>query len=154
MVFGFGNKGKIDIQLDKLNYKYGETIKGKVILELEKPVKARELRITFIGEKEEKRWVRSGGHRHRKTERTIIHNFKLVLDGEKEYSDKKEYPFEIRIPEKPKEEKIEGFLGTVIKVLNTLNQRQTKIEWHLTATLDIPMGIDINKKINVNVIDE
>lgn len=155
MVFGLGSKGKIEVQLDKLNYKYGETIKGKVILEMEKPVKARELRVTFIGEKEEKKWVRSGGHRKRRTERRIIHNFKLVLDGEKEYSGKSEYSFEIPIPDRPKEDNLElnGFLGGVAKVLKVLNPRESRMYWYLMATLDIPMGMDINKKVDINIIE-
>ena len=152
MAFGFGSKGDIEIKLDKVNYTYGETIKGKVILKVDKPVKAKELRLVFKGEKEERRKVMAGKQVRTKIEKTVIHNFKLVLDGEKEYSGNKEYPFEITIPEKQKNKPPEGLIGTFVKTMDFLQQTQTKTEWYLTATLDIPMSTDINKKIQINIV--
>ena len=46
----FGNKGKIDIAVQKLNYAPGDSISGNVTLALKKPVSAREMNISLIGE--------------------------------------------------------------------------------------------------------
>ncbi|NWF77067.1 MAG: hypothetical protein HXY36_00450 [Chloroflexi bacterium] len=43
-------KGKIDIAIQKFNYAPGDTISGNVALTLKKPVNAREVSISLIGE--------------------------------------------------------------------------------------------------------
>lgn len=46
----FGSKGKIDIVVQKFNYAPGDIISGNVALVLKKPVNAREMNISLIGE--------------------------------------------------------------------------------------------------------
>ena len=46
----FGSKGKIDISIQKFNYAPGDIISGNVALTLKKPVQAREMSISLIGE--------------------------------------------------------------------------------------------------------
>jgi hypothetical protein len=48
-MFGF-DKGKINITIQKTNYAPGDTISGNVALTLKKPVKAKEVSISLIGE--------------------------------------------------------------------------------------------------------
>lgn len=153
-MFGF-EKGKIEIILEKVNFKPGETIKGKLILKMKKPTKAKELRVQFAGIKTtSSSGVRIGSANNQKKPTTqVIHDFKMTLDGEKEYTDK-EYEFEIAIPagvlgaggSLP-----EGTAGTAIKAMQFLAGSSTKINWFVQGTLDIEKSIDINKKIQINV---
>jgi len=46
----FGSKGKIDISVQGISYAAGDVIRGSVALTLKKPVKARELSISLIGQ--------------------------------------------------------------------------------------------------------
>jgi hypothetical protein len=46
----FGRKGKINIAIQKFNYAPADTISGNVALTLKRPVKAREVSISLIGE--------------------------------------------------------------------------------------------------------
>jgi len=126
-MFGFG-KGKIDISIQKFNYAPGDTISGNVALTLKKPVNAREVSISLIGEQ----WVTTysgtrigvfdstrtpgggmmgmgrprmtgggglGMEKSTEKQRERIYEFKLPLDSEKEYSEGREsYFFEIKIP--------------------------------------------------------
>ncbi len=153
-MFGFG-KGKIEITLEKVNFKPGETIKGKLILKMKKPTKAKELRVQFAGIKTTSGSGISFGssNNQRKTTTQYIHNFKLTLDGEKEYTDK-EYDFEITIPTeilRTGGSLPEGTAGTAIKTLQFLSGSSTRINWFIQGTLDIEKSLDINKKIQINV---
>ena len=104
----FGSKGKINITIQKTNYAPGDTISGNVALTLKKPVQAREVSISLIGEEISTGgggtvgW--GGGRTSGKTwgggtmggsgaSPTIqrIYDFKQQLDGEKEYSEGREY---------------------------------------------------------------
>ena len=46
----FGSKGKINIAIQKTYYAPGDIISGDVSLTLKKPVKAREVSVSLIGE--------------------------------------------------------------------------------------------------------
>lgn len=159
MIFGLG-RGKIDISLEKFNFSPGETIKGKVFLELKNPIQAKQLKINLAGLKTTTRPVTTAeGHRSTETNKDFIYHFDMPLDGEKEYL-KGEYPFEIKIPADilqstslPKEAS-EGALGTVLKaaqILSTTRGTTSRIEWYIEASLSIPGTFDIKKKININI---
>ena len=154
-------KGKINIALQRTNYAPGDTISGDVILKLKKPVKAREVSISLIGEQRRTRvgGMPSGGGVSVGTEHFRIYDFKQQLDSEKEYSQEREYHFEIKIPgdilstgsQMPE---VEGKLGQGLKIAQAaatmtgaLPFQQTK--WYLLAKLDLPGGLDIKRKADV-----
>jgi len=172
----FGSKGKINITIQKTNYAPGDTISGNVALALKKPVKAREVSISLIeeeiatggggtvgwggGRTSGKTWgggTMAGGEGAPTIER--IYDFKQQLDSEKEYSQGGEYHFEIKIPadilgmgpQAP-----EGKLGQVLKVGQTVAAitgaiPRRRLQWYLLAKLDIPGGLDINKKVDITI---
>ena len=152
MVFGFG-RGKFEVILEKFNYSPGETIKGKISFKLKKPTKAKKLKVALIGEKITTRMERdSRGRMGSKQDKTYVYNFEMPLDGEKEYTEG-EYDFQIKIPKNilqsipsPK-----GAIGDVVKTIQFLSGAQTRISWYILANLDIPMGMDISKKVQVNI---
>jgi sporulation-control protein spo0M len=161
-VFGFG-KGKISISIQKSSYAPGDVISGNVALTQKKPVKAREVSISLIGTA----WVttysgtraglpdstmrpgrrmvdmaeRSGfiGVEESTTkQRARVYEFKQQLDGEREYSEGREYHFEIGIP------------GDILSVRSKA-QGIGPIKWCLSAKLDIPHGLDISKKLDITI---
>lgn len=141
MVFGLFESNKITITTDKQAYAFGEEITGKVVLEIRKPRKAKKICVQLYCEYETTRTVtRTSGTPPRQTttqetsaERTAVQS--LVLDGEKEYGNGRfEYPFKFRTEK------------TVIAGGFTRNPG-----WFLDASLDIPMSIDVNRKIRVNL---
>jgi len=166
----FGSKGKIDIAIQKTNYAPGDTISGNVALALKKPVQAREVSISLIGEQliasrhEEKGWeisldvtISSGSGTSTSKQRMRIYDFKLPLDGEREYSEGREYRFEIKIPaDIPQMPQPEGKPGQGPKVAQavaavTSLTRSSPIKWYLLAKLDIPRGLDISKRVEVTI---
>jgi hypothetical protein len=156
-------KGKINIAIQQTSFNLGDTISGRVALALKKPVKAREANVSLIGEqKTTQRKGMVGGQGMSTTTQTIrIYDFKLQLDGEKEYNQGQEYRFEIKIPAdilnaKPQMPELGGRLGQGLKVAQAaaamtgvIPLQQTR--WYLLAKLDIPGGMDIKKKADITI---
>lgn len=168
----FGSKGKIDIAIQKTNYAPGDTISGNVALTLKKPVQAREVSISLIGEQittgggsttsRGRSWgggTMGGGGMSTQTNIVPIYDFKQPLDSEREYSQGREYRFEIKIPADilgMRPQTPEGKLGQALKVAQTVATitgaiSTQRIKWYLLAKLDIPGGLDISKKVDVTI---
>jgi hypothetical protein len=160
-------KGKINIALQKTHYAPGDIISGDVALTLKKPVKAREVSISLIGEHKATQTglgvggpMGGGGMSMSTTTRTVrIYDFKQQLDSEKEYSQGREYHFEMKIPADTMSMRPlmpEGKLGQVLNVAQTAAAMTgaipfQRIKWYLLAKLDIPGGLDINKKVDITI---
>jgi hypothetical protein len=149
-------KGKMNILLPKSHYLPGEIISGDVKFELKKPVKAREVSISLIGEQKSTSVTSRGSGTSTTTEVVRIYEFTQQLDGEKEYSGGGDYHFEIKIPADimPPQHEIGGVLGTGIKILETAAAMagaipHRRLKWYLSAKLDIPGGKDVSKKADI-----
>jgi len=156
-------KGKINIVIPKAHFVPGDTISGSVALMLKKPVKAREVSISLIGEQKttQRKGMTGNQNMSTTTQRTRIYDFKQQLDSEKEYSQGQEYQFEIKVPAdilnaKSQMPELGGKLGQGLKIAQAaaamtgaIPLQQTK--WYLLAKLDIPGGLDIKKKADVTI---
>jgi sporulation-control protein spo0M len=131
MVFGLG-EGKVDLILEKHSFTPGDVIKGKVVLELNQPKKAKELRVVLLAE----RVVYRSGKRRTQT----VHRAPVVLDREKEYTSG-EYNFEITLPQKKEPEAPGGLLGDVVKAASMF-VGPSPLRWYVSAELDIPQCIN------------
>ena len=150
-------RGKIDLILVKFRFSPGESIEGKVLIDLKKPIKARQLKIGFYGLKIFTERVQTQKGTETRTRKEFIHKFEMPLDGEKEYF-KGEYFFEIKIPEdiqvEPKMPK-EGILSILFKGAKVLSEAAgitSRTEWYLEATLEIPMAFDMKKRMKINIV--
>jgi len=156
-------KGKINIAIQKTVYLPGDVISGTVVLTLKKSVKARGVNISLIGEQKtiQRKGMIGSQNMSSTTQITRIYDFKQQLDGEKEYNQGRDYPFEIKIPAdilnaKPQMPEIGGKLGQGLKVAQAaavmtgvIPLQQTR--WYLLAKLDIPGGMDIKKKADITI---
>ncbi|MFH1424770.1 MAG: hypothetical protein ABIG20_03750 [archaeon] len=149
-------KGKLDVSLENVNFSPGDTIAGTVKLELKKPVKARKLVVAFIGEKTVSQAsvsIGMGSSRHKPQNRKIcIHKFEMTLDGEKDYT-MGEYPFQIAVPSDllSRNPQVEGALGSVVKAVQVLGGGYSRVNWFVTAYLDVPFGVNVSKTVQVNI---
>jgi len=145
--------------LEKYNFTPGEVIKGKVKLNLKKPVNARKLEIAFIGRMIQKQSaasvagvaaMASGNKARSRTEYTTVFNFKMPLGGEKDYQNE-EYPFEIKIPDNILNEnpQLEGKAATAAAAFKVLGGVSSHVDWYVKAELDVPMKLDIKKSQKV-----
>ena len=147
-MFGLG-KGKIDLKLDKLQFRPGDIITGTITLQLKKPVKAKGVSVQLLGEKKVRQ--RTGTKIH--THTTKIFDFSKPLDSEKTYAtEEKKYQFKINIPANiAAETKIDSPLGTAVKAINMFVGASSQIKWHVIARLDVPWAIDVTKKVQINI---
>jgi hypothetical protein len=160
-------KGKINIALQKTHYAPGDIISGDVALTLKKPVKAREVSISLIGEHKATQTglgvggpMGGGGMSMSTTTKTVrIYDFKQQLDSEKEYSQGREYHFEMKIPADTMSMRPlmpEGKLGQVLNVAQAAAAMTgaipfQRIKWYLLAKLDVPGGFDVSKKVDITI---
>jgi len=146
-------KGKIEVAIPKTHFAPGDTISGKVVLTLKKPVKAKEASISLVGEQAITRGGGlAGGERKQETER--FYDFKVSLDGEKEYGKRVEYPFEMKIPADILSARGQlpqpgGKVGQAVKIAQVVAGAGVSTRWYLLAKLDVPRGIDVKKKTDV-----
>jgi len=161
MVFGFG-EGSIELMLDKTLMNFGEQVHGKLKLKLKKEKKAKQLRVRVLAERTQTQYggrVSSSGRKSNNTQRDVVFSTDIIVDGEKTYVPPgQDYDVKIQIPAKtalPSDTTPElgGGLGTAIKAAQMLGGvgRSTQIKWFVEATLDIPGGRDIGKKVQITV---
>jgi len=154
---GLFGKDKINLVLDKYNFKPGETIKGNIKLNLKKPIKGRKMEVSFIGRRKERYRDSDGSH----TNTTDVFNFKMPLALEKEYQNDS-FNFEIKIPsdiiqqtKSMHEGALNGKLGKAVAIGAALSgQRYYPIEWLVYAKLDVPMKIDVRKSQKIILSEE
>jgi hypothetical protein len=149
MLFG---KGKMEIQISRVNYHPGDMISGNVTLAMKKLAKGREVDISLIGEQTVDK---PSSDDTNNTETTRIYDFKLKLDGEKEYDSEYNYRFEIMIPPdilaRQQMPGIGGAFGQGLKIMQSFSRMNVRTNWYLHARLDIPGGIDIGKKLQITI---
>jgi sporulation-control protein spo0M len=150
MIFGFG-KGKIDIVIERYNFSPGETIKGNIILKLKEPTHAKALKVGLLGEKSVTETRMINGRTTTNNRNVTVFNFEMPLDGEKDYTEG-EYDFELKVPTNLAQPSLpQSAVGDVIKTIQILAGRESNVRWYVVAKLDIPMGIDVSKKIQINI---
>jgi hypothetical protein len=144
------DKGKIEVTIPKTHFAPGDTISGKVTLTIKKPVAAKELGVWLIGE----RTTTSGGGLaggERRTEKERVYDFKVGLDGEKDYDKGGEYPFEIKISADILDVRGPQLGGAAGQALKFVTGAGSSTKWHLQAKLDIPRGIDVKKDVDITI---
>lgn len=156
MIFGLG-AGKINITLEKYNFTHGETITGKVLLELKKPTIAKRLKLALVGVRETTSRVKnSRGDSSMETRSDFIHNFEMTLKEEGEYQSG-EYPFEVNIPSDVSAlpvPALDGTIGVIAKAAMALAAASgvnSRVHWYIEASLDVPKAFDIKKKVDITV---
>jgi hypothetical protein len=141
-------KGSIEIITDEYIYKIGDVIKGKVVLNLKKPVISDKLIVGLRCERVER--VYSRRNKSNEEVKETLFDFNQILEHEKEYSASEySYDFSIAIPlNAPK--KLEGLVGTLVKPIQILIGQDTSLRWYLYAELSCE-GVNLDKKMQISV---
>jgi len=146
-MFGFLSKGDMKVELEKLNFSYGDMIKGKATLKLKKPQEGRGVFAILQAEKKTTRHTSNGSETRWET----IFDFKQPLDGEKNYgATQYDYDFEIKVPQMQQGKAPEGFLGDLAQAASFLSGRSSSVKWYVIVKLDMS-GRDVSKKIQINI---
>jgi hypothetical protein len=144
-------KGSIEVIPERYSYNLGETIKGKIILKLKKPVKSDKLIVGLRCDKSERvSSIRSRSGSGSRREKYTLFDFSQPLENEKEYTPAEySYNFSIKIPENISQTP-EGITGTFVESLQTLSGRNPSIKWYIHSTLQC-QGVNLRKDVQVNI---
>jgi hypothetical protein len=146
-MFGFLKGGKININLNKLSFKHGEMVEGKVDLNVKKAKNARGVKVKIYAVRKERSSSGNGT-----TNRTLF-SYEQPLDVEREYSPGNyNYDFKLQVPDEQKIN-IEGNVGTALNAIKAFGNMVSPTYWYIEAKLDVPGGLDINKKVQINVVN-
>lgn len=146
-MFGFG-KGRIDIIIEKSEYSSGETIKGKVRLDLKKSTNADGVFINLLAE--EKNQTGYGNNRSNQVRK--LFDFQKPLDTGRLYTPQVyEYDFELTAPQLDRPSAPEGVLGGLVKTAMFIGGASNLVKWYLVAKLNVPGGMDVDKRVQISV---
>ncbi len=147
MVFGIV-EGSIQLVLDKNIFNPGEIVKGRIILKLNNPKKAKELRVNLLRVTTTMR----KGKRHE----TSIKLSEAILGGEQEYSSK-EYNFELLIPTDIYPNPInapanmQGIVAGAASLISMFGVNSPPT-FCVHAKLVTPLSFDMSKSVMINIV--
>jgi len=143
----FRPDGTLNLHIAKSSFKPGDVVAGRVKLSLSKPVKARRLVVSLIGE--EWVYITCGGGKSRTVyEKNIrLHDESIELSGEVTYrAVEKDFQFRLQATAQP----------TILLMPETFGSRiehmeGTGLRWIVEVKLDIPLGKDMNAEQEIFV---
>lgn len=143
-IFGIG-AGRMELQLERNEFRPGETIVGTAKLQINEQLKARGVKARLWAE----RTRRTGKH----TYVDILFDREIVLDSAEQYSPgvPKAYNFQFEIPIGVLSEAQfgQGVVGGAMGFLKDM--ANSGIRWYVQAKLDLPMALDVSAKRQINV---
>ena len=142
MVLGIG-EGKITVTLPKSIYAPGETMRGKAVLSLNAPKKARALRLDLYREVYESSMGSKGAHKARMVE------FTKQLAGNRAYANGEEYEFELLAPSGASSLQLPP--SPISGVINALASLAPAPRWFVSVSLDLPMSLDISGRVQIQM---
>ena len=130
------DKGTIDVILDKVTFYPGNIIHGKILLNLDAPIKARKLSVTLAGV----------AHLRRGAFYTAFANC-IVSPESRDYKNAEIHEFELKIHE----DVLSRYRGALGLLRQTVSSPPN--EFFLDASLDIPMKLDIHGRQTIEIIN-
>ncbi len=151
--------GSIALDVSQIDYKPGDRIEGRVILNLEEDMSAEKLvvRLRATGTRTRYERERGGNGKTLVHEKETIYSFDLEVDGNRIYpAGISSYEFALRIPTDAENDVSVaegGFLGDVAKVA-TLFSRGAKhpTTWTLRTFLHVPWKRNLKKELAIQVM--
>lgn len=139
MVLGIG-EGSLSLFINGSQFHPGQSITGRVQLQLNEPKEARGLRIAFYGEVKR--------HRGRHTHIERVYEARQQLSGERSYRSGESFDFSLAIAPNALPPRIDGFFGGVAEFFYSLSPTRFFVD----ASLDMPNKFDINRKVQVQLV--
>ena len=141
------SKGDMAVVLEKFNFTYGDTIKGRATLKLKKPQDGRGV---FVGIKAEKKTTQHTSNGTQTRWETVF-EFQEPKDVERRYdATQYDYDFELKVPQSQDGKAPEGWVGNAAQALQFLSGRSSSVKWYVFAKIDMS-GRDVSKKVQINV---
>jgi len=142
-------KASIKIDLEKMEFSQGETIRGKAIIKIKKPIEKATLKAGILGRLRSSHMGRAS---YRSSNRKFFEFYKPI-GKEKNYPiGEIVIPLEVKIPSDILgSSQMKGTLGNVMKTAQLLTFGLNSVYWYVKVFLDVP-GVDISKKVRINIV--
>lgn len=150
--------GKVEVSLDRVVFKPGDVIRGRMTFTLKEPTPARRLAVGLYGRQRVVTSGMSNGTRtvgHRVDD---VFRFEQQLGGEDLYTSG-ERSFEIVVPSYVLRgargvEPPEGALGDVLRAITFLSpNKQFPVEWEIRAFVDLPFKINPKAAMSITITE-
>ncbi len=145
----FKSKGKVNILLDKTNFSAGETIKGKVVLEVKRNFQSKGVKLSLIAINK----VTSVNMNKSSSKTQTIYDFSSDLENEQAYSsgvEAKEFNFEVAIPKDVFS--LNKTSQNIVNVLGAVAGRYQQTKWYLTVVVRVRKSLlNIKKRVEITV---
>jgi len=146
---GLFRKNKLDLKIERYNYKPGEIVKGSFYIDLKKTYEVRKIQVSLIGRRKERYTDAEGETQYHFVN---VYEFPLPIAPEGKYQ-YQQFHFEIKIPDtileqcdQPIDYNPDTTLGKIAEFSRAMSTNRTyPVEWLIEAQLDIPMRIDMTK---------
>jgi len=144
-------KGSVEIVLDKYNFTAGESVSGKIKLNVKSPFVSKHSFVRLFAQQKVRRYVNG----KMQTSMSTVFDYKYPLEENKQFSvteEPLEYSFDIKIPNNFNNPASGGVVGKVVNVINQVSGVGA-INWYLIAKVNVKGSIlNIKKKIKINVV--
>lgn len=147
--------GKLELSLDRFDFRPGDSIVGTVRLALTEPMEAKRLIVSVVGTRERVGYEKdSAGHKRQTRDTEILWEFERELAGARTYRDQ-EYRFDIAIPSDVHRQAViqsSGIIGDIARVVQSATSSgRMPARWRVLAELDIPWKRNIKHKVDITV---
>ncbi len=143
-MFGFG-KGKVELALSSTNPAFGEVITGTASMQLKSQQQARGFTVQLLAERSVTRSEYRNGKHYNNTQTETVYKAEQQLGGEGQYGTQPyQFNFQFKLPQ---QSEIPGASGGFWNALSGVS----KPTWYVVAKLDIPGGMDVDKKVKLSV---
>lgn len=146
--FGIG-RGKTRIELEKTSFSAGETITGKLVIDIKKEVPTNYCDIKLYATQKQKTVIAG-----KKSYETVT-----IYEDKVRIAESRNYPqgfhvvnFEVKVPANVESDLMKSGFGQVIKTLGQVTGFAGKIKWFIKGHVDVPKAFDMRtKKIRLTV---
>ncbi|HEY1814544.1 MAG TPA: hypothetical protein VGG74_19465 [Kofleriaceae bacterium] len=152
-VTGIG-RGSVRLELDRTRVAPGETLRGRVVLDLPEAVEAKRLVVTLAAHQRTVSVERIGAKRTPVSARTEVFHFDLELAGARLF-ERGTTSFELVVPPDALDKQApvgsHPIADAVRSVASVLSPTAGPIEWSVTARLDVPWGRDLSATVDIAI---
>jgi len=147
-------RGTVRLELERTRLAPGDTLRGKVTLELSEPVDAQALVVSLRAHQRTIELERRGGGRTPVSTRSEIFRFDRELGGAQRY-DSRTVAFELVVPPDALDRQAPAgshpIADAVRSVAAVLSPQTGPVEWSVSARLAIAWGRDLAHEVDVTI---
>jgi hypothetical protein len=152
-VTGIG-RGSVKLELDRTRVAPGDTLRGRVVLDLPEPVDAKRLVVTLAAHQRTVSFERIGARREPVAARSEVFHFDQELAGARAF-ERGTTSFELVVPPDALDKQAPAgshpIADALRSVASVLSPSAGPIEWSVVARLEVAWGRDLSATVDIAI---